>query len=67
MKEFTIPKPSEQIIPQVSNLFKASLFVSLLLASFYTAQITVKRWDNLLSCAWEFSFFLCLHTLNCCL
>jgi hypothetical protein len=27
MKEFTIPKPSEQIIPQVSNLFKASLFV----------------------------------------
>jgi hypothetical protein len=43
MKEFTIPKPSDQIIPQVSNLFKASLFVSLLLASFYTAQITVKR------------------------
>jgi hypothetical protein len=34
MKESTIPKPAEQVIPQVSNLFKASLFVSLLLGFF---------------------------------
>jgi hypothetical protein len=34
MKESTIPQPAEQVIPQFSNLFKASLFVSLLWRSF---------------------------------
>ena len=45
MNEFTIPKPFEQVIPQVSNLFKAGLFVSLLLGSFYTAQIIASQLD----------------------
>jgi fatty acid desaturase len=49
MKEFTIPKPAEQVIPQVSNLFKASLFVSLLLGSFYTAQISANQLDTYFS------------------
>ncbi|MBO1067340.1 MULTISPECIES: fatty acid desaturase [Nostocales] len=45
MKEFTIPKPAEQVIPQASNLFKAGLFVSLMFGSFYTAQITANQLD----------------------
>jgi fatty acid desaturase len=72
MKEFTIPKPSDQIIPQVSNLFKASLFVSLLLASFYTAQITANQLDtyflasqNPLYIVLKWSAIIILAIFNC--
>ena len=46
MKKSTIPKPAEQVIPQVSNLFKASLFVSLFLGYFYTPQISANQLDT---------------------
>ncbi len=49
MKEFTIPKPAEQVIPQASNLFKAGLSVSLLLGSFYAAQISANQLDTYFS------------------
>jgi hypothetical protein len=49
MKESTIPKPAEQVIPQVSDLFKTSLFVSWLLGYFYTAQISANQLDTYFS------------------
>jgi hypothetical protein len=41
MKDFKIPKPVEQVIPQVENFFKSVLFISLLVCSFALAQIGV--------------------------
>ncbi|MGM3309224.1 fatty acid desaturase family protein [Anabaena sp. WFMT] len=45
MKEFKIPKPAEQVIPQLDNLFKSLLLISLLISSFALAQIGVTAID----------------------
>ncbi|TBR57205.1 fatty acid desaturase [Mastigocladus laminosus UU774] len=46
MKDFKIPKPAEQVIPQAENLFKSVFFISLLVSSFTLAQIGVTAIDT---------------------
>jgi fatty acid desaturase len=49
MKDFKIPKPVEQVIPQVENFFKSVLFIGLLVCSFALAQIGVTAIDTYFS------------------
>ncbi|MFQ4140984.1 fatty acid desaturase [Chlorogloeopsis sp. ULAP02] len=46
MKDFKIPKSTEQIIPQTKNLFKSVFFISLLVSSFTLAQMGASAIDT---------------------
>jgi fatty acid desaturase len=72
MSDFTIPKPAEQVVPQWENLFKATLFVSLLIGSFYIAQITASQLatyfldsQNTLYLVLKWSVIILLAVFNC--
>lgn len=48
MKDFKIPKYTEQVIPEVGNLFKSIVLIGLLIASFLVAKTGVNAIDTYL-------------------
>lgn len=49
MKDFKIPKPTEQVIPQVENLLKSILLIGLLISSFELSQVSIAAIDTYFS------------------
>lgn len=72
MKDFKIPKPTEQEIHQSGNLFKSIFLLSLLIGSFYITQLGVTAIDTYFDYNLEpahlivkWTFVIVLALLNC--